>query len=91
MARPSSFKLIWFTDCGENQEKIEERRKKLLQFSEICGIIRDVIGRKLEALDSVTEKDYETPSWAYKQAHCNGKKQAYQDILDLLDYPEEDI
>ena len=82
-------KMFWFGDCEGDAKKIEERRKKLLQFSEICGIIVSVIERKIENLDSVTEKDYDSPSWAYKQAHINGEKQAYQDLLDLLTFPEE--
>lgn len=85
-----NFKLFWFSDCQGDEEKIEERRKKLLQFSEICGIIRDVMERKLEALESVTEKDYDNPSWAFKQAHINGEQQAYRDILTLLEFPVEE-
>lgn len=81
--------MVWFSDCEGNEKKIEERRKKLLQFSEICGIIENVIEKKIENLDSVTEKDYESPSWAYKQAHINGEKQAYKEILDLIAFPEE--
>lgn len=81
--------MVWFSDCEEDPKKIEERRKKLLQFSEICGIIENVIEKKIENLDSVTEKDYESPSWAYKQAHKNGEKQAYKEILDLISFPEE--
>ena len=81
--------MVWFYDCGEDPKKIEERRKKLLQFSEICGIIENVIEKKIENLDSVTEKDYESPSWAYKQAHKNGEKQAYKEILDLISFPKE--
>ena len=85
----ANFKMFWFGDCEGDAKKIEERRKKLLQFSEICGIIVGVLERKIENLDSVTEKDYDSPSWAYKQAHINGEKQAYQDLLDLLTFPEE--
>lgn len=81
--------MVWFSDCEGDSKKIEERRKKLLQFSEICGIIENVIEKKIENLDSVTEKDYESPSWAYKQAHINGEKQAYKEILDLIAFPEE--
>ena len=83
------FKLFWFSDCMEDEKKIEERRKKLLQFSEICGIIEGLIEKKIENLDSVTEKDYDSPSWACKQAHINGEKQAYKDVLDLLVFPKE--
>lgn len=83
------FKLFWFSDCEGDEKKVEERRKKLLQFSEICGIIVNVIEKRLENLDSVTEKDYDSPSWACKQAHINGEKQAYKDLLDLLAFPEE--
>lgn len=85
----SRFKLFWFSDCEGDEKKVEERRKKLLQFSEICGIIVNVIEKRLENLDSVTEKDYDSPSWACKQAHINGEKQAYKDLLDLLAFPEE--
>ena len=85
----ASFKMFWFSDCEGDEKKIEERRKKLLQFSEICGIIEGVIERKIENLESITEKDYDSPSWACKQAHINGEKQAYKDMLDLLAFPQE--
>ena len=43
----ANFKMFWFGDCEGDAKKIEERRKKLLQFSEICGIIVGVIERKI--------------------------------------------
>lgn len=38
---------------------------------------------KERAREQVT--DYDSPSWAYKQAHTNGYLAALQKILDLVD------
>jgi hypothetical protein len=34
----------------------------------------------------VSTTDYNTPSWAYRQAHRNGQRQAYKQLKDLLSF-----
>jgi hypothetical protein len=34
----------------------------------------------------VSVKDYDTASWAAKQAHRNGQRQAYKQLSDLLSF-----
>jgi len=47
-----------------------------------------LINRKMSALDrtEVSQDNYDTGSWAYKQAHLNGNKEAYKYLLALLSF-----
>jgi len=50
----------------------------------VRGLLEKVFKDKLETTTSVTKSDYDTPSWSHKQAHFNGKAEAYREILKLL-------
>ena len=36
-------------------------------------------------------KDYDTPSWSNKQAHLNGRNEAYRAILNLIDFKDNQV
>lgn len=75
-------KVEWFkglsADEAEKMKKIVSSNKIMLdKLSEICY-------NRLQALNSITEEDYDSPSWAHKQAHINGYKHALKDLQELL-------
>lgn len=69
-----------------------ERRedfKKLLensqaQFSRLLQIIED--DEKAIERQETSKDDFETPSWALKQANRLGEKKAYRKVKDLLSF-----
>lgn len=47
--------------------------------------LKDLLERKRLSCDEVSLTDYDKcPSWSHKQAHLNGKKEAYDEVLKLI-------
>tara|TARA_R110000822_G_scaffold75684_3_gene182073 strand:+ start:1885 stop:2118 length:234 start_codon:yes stop_codon:yes gene_type:complete len=45
------------------------------------GILKEILERKLE----VSTPDYDKHSWAFRQAHQNGRNQAIRELINLLE------
>lgn len=67
----------------------EDFIRDLAGASKITDIIGRVLKNKITKLNESKETDYDSPSWAHKQAHLNGKAEAYQDVINLFLRPEE--
>tara|TARA_R110000803_G_scaffold94488_1_gene162150 strand:+ start:4356 stop:4601 length:246 start_codon:yes stop_codon:yes gene_type:complete len=65
------------------QEDKARRKQDVHLHSLAWPLMMDVVKDRLSKLE-VKEPDYAKASWAYEQAHDNGKNQAYRDILNLL-------
>ena len=77
-----SIKTEWLK--GVNDPKEREKEKKIIENSNfLLDKLKEICYNKLEELDHVTKIDYDNPSWACKQAHINGEKQAYRSIIEL--------
>jgi len=50
----------------------------------VLKVYRDTLRHRIDKLQEPKEVDYDSPSWAHKQAHINGKIEAYQDVLRML-------
>ena len=61
----------------------------VLQSSQEAPIKRLLVLLK-EDLESVESNDpeYTNPAWAYQMAHAAGRRQAYRDIINLLETQE---
>lgn len=62
-------------------------RRKFLDYIQSCVEIRERLSTMLSVkveTSSMTKKDYEGGSWAYKQAHMNGRNEALTEIISLL-------
>ena len=78
----SRLKTEWFKDLPpseqENFKKIVLGSKKVLDKLSQIVYNRSIIG------DRVATADYDSPSWSHKQAHLNGKLEAYREIIELI-------
>lgn len=59
----------------------EERRATVLRHKDAWVLLTEVLDGKIKTI----EPDYDTQSWAFKQAHQNGYNQAIRDVKKLLD------
>jgi|TARA_R100000084_G_scaffold108987_1_gene73408 hypothetical protein len=74
---------IWLSGLkGEAKEKRKEEIKSYLNAFEALAEV-------LEKKDK-SSPDYDSPSWAFHQAHNNGYNQAIEDVLKLINIKQED-
>ena len=72
--------------------KTEEQKERFLQALRndtlVLGRLKEVIEEDLAALSrrEVRTDSYESPSWAFQQAHYNGVKQQLLALRDLLSF-----
>lgn len=64
-------------------EKDKAAAFDLLKYSPLIQNLRDIFtAEKDKSLPSIV--DYDCPSWSHKQAHLNGKAEAFRQILKFL-------
>jgi len=76
---------VWFKGLNTKTAK-EERRKELLSYRQAFEALQEHL-RQWEK--HTTGADYNSPSWAYKQADQIGYNRAIQDVLKLIDIKEK--
>lgn len=80
-------KTVWINHLkGEDQENF---RKFILSSRPVLDKLKDIVYNKVKDAQKVRSSDYADASWAYKQAHLNGRVDALNEILDLLDLKEQ--
>lgn len=65
-------------------EKVREYVQRLLADPALEYVVRAIRLQK----KTIPTADYDSPSWAYKQAHFNGYNQAIEDVLKLITIKE---
>lgn len=70
--------------------KEKEEFKRLLAHSSLIRRIREILV-EFEKQTNNKVTDYDSPSWAYRQADKNGEARAYSKILNLLDSKDKDV
>lgn len=72
--------------------KSKEQQERFLQALKndtlVLGRLRDIIEEEIEAVGrrEVRSDSYDSPSWAYQQAHYNGVRQQLLALRDLLSF-----
>lgn len=61
-------------------EKAKNFIERLLADPALGYVVRAIRLQK----KTIPTADYDSPSWAYKQAHFNGYNQALEDVLKLI-------
>jgi len=76
---------LWTADVQNKSEEKEEFQQYLANNTRLLKRLEAILKDKLQALDTVemSLSSYETEGWAHKQAHLNGKRAAYQEIIKL--------
>ena len=62
---------------------VEKAKAFINASTTILDAVSEVVQKKEAHLD-IKECDYSSPSWAYQQAHYNGKREALREIVALL-------
>jgi hypothetical protein len=79
-------KSYWFSKCKTPEEKFE-LRQKILSNRESLDRLREILEPMLK--DTGPEADYDSPSWAYKQADRIGYNRALTKVLDIINLDKE--
>lgn len=78
----TSYSAAWFKGMDD------EEKKKFTHILESNTILLDklteIVYNIVKEAEDVSSKDYDSPSWAYKQAHRNGVADAARKILSLV-------
>ena len=77
-------KAIWL----HGEENPEEFKKYLFSSQKALDKLRKIVYNRCMSTEKTREVDYDCPSWSHKQAHQNGKVEAYKEILELLEFKE---
>jgi hypothetical protein len=79
-------KAAWFKDCKTKKEK-EAVAQALRSQREGLDRLKEILEPMLK--DTTPAADYDSPSWAYKQADRNGFNRAVTTVLDLINLDKE--
>ncbi len=75
-------KMVWTSHLRGKEER-ERFKRQLLSNPDVFERLAEILEEYADAC--VMEKpDYDSPSWAYKQAHYNGYIEAISDIFEIL-------
>lgn len=73
-------KTTWFTHLPRDQQ--EGFKKQVLSSRDVLERLQKMLEDK--KTEVVLSTDYESPSWAYKQADRNGYDRALTEVINLL-------
>lgn len=78
---------VWTDNLKDPDEK-ERFEQALRNDTLVLGRLQEILDIKLTELESQEIKlaDYDSPSWAAKQAHRNGYKAGVKFVEDLLSF-----
>lgn len=78
--------LVW--SKGLSQKDIEALEYVLRNNSILIPKLLEIIDQMIEeeTNSEVTLKEYDSPSWGYKQADRNGAKRAFKKVRNLFNY-----
>lgn len=72
----------WFSNLPKDKQ--DEFKKLVLGSQKVLDRAREICYNKIMELESPPTGDYDSPSWAYKQADRNGYIRALKEIEKLL-------
>lgn len=75
-------KTIWFMDLPKDQQ--EGFKKQVNSAKDVLEKLEQIIRDKTKEI--TLSDDYDSPSWAYKQADRNGYNRALTEVLNILKF-----
>lgn len=77
--------IYWFADCNTDEER-KLRLQQLQGSSFILSVLKKIVEAQKRGLEASehSEKDFEDPNWAEKQAFRNGKRSSLNFVTQLL-------
>lgn len=87
MARQKGVSLEWFQHCESDAEKIEFEKTLRNNGFVLDKLIR-ILENRLQSIDrdEMSRNSYDSPSWAFLQAHQNGRREGLTEVLSLLSF-----
>lgn len=76
----------WYRNLPRDQW--DERKQVVSRSKFILDIAREIVYNMSIETQKTSESDYDSPSWSHKQAHLNGKQEAYREIMAILTIKE---
>lgn len=74
-------KAVWFKECKTKEDK-DSVRQTILSNQESLLRLESILESLLK--ETPTSTDYDSPSWAYKQADRIGYNRALNQVLDII-------
>lgn len=74
-------KAVWFKECKTKEDK-DSVRQTILSNPESLLRLESILESMLK--ETPTSADYDSPSWAYKQADRIGYNRALNQVLDII-------
>lgn len=79
-------KTVWFQDLPKDEQ--ESFKALVLGSKKVLDKLSKIVYNRCNDGEVIKDQDYDSPSWSHKQAHLNGKRQAYREIIELLKIEE---
>lgn len=73
----------WLQDIDQKDTEAKTRRLELVGSSTILDILGEIIKKEMQGLERSSERDYDNPNWAFREADRNGHYRALQLIYSL--------
>ena len=75
-------KTIWFMDLPKDQQ--EGFKRQISSSKDVLEKLENILKDKIKEV--VLSDDYDSPSWAFKQADRNGYNRALTEVLNILKF-----
>lgn len=69
---------------GLTAEERQEMKLLVVNSEKLLDKLKKIVYNMCTKKEEVSLDNYDTPSWAYRQAHQNGEAAAYRKILSML-------
>lgn len=79
-------KSYWFKECKTKEEK-DKVRQTILSNRQSLDRLKEILEPMLK--ETAPTADYDSPSWAYKQADRIGYNRALTSVLDIINLDKE--
>lgn len=78
----SRLKTEWFKDLPASEQ--DNFKKIVIGSKKVLDKLAEIVYNKSIVENRTATPDYDSASWSHKQAHLNGKAEAYREILELI-------
>ena len=79
-------KAVWFAKSKDKKDK-DAIKQSILAQREPLDRLKEILEPMLK--DGLPATDYDSPSWAYKQADRNGFNRALTTVLEIINLDKE--
>lgn len=75
---------------GVHQAEHLKYKERVLSSKEVLDKLIEILYNKVQAQSSSSDNDYESPSWAYKQADKVGYTRALKEVIELCNVSDRE-